>query len=175
MLGLAFGLLGHVAVLSGFQRWFSIALGIFLLACLLLPAKTLFAFPVVKWVGWLKGSMGGLFLRDSLASQASLGALNGLLPCGLVYVAAAGATATGHPFTGAAYMALFGLGTWPVMLTLHFGGHRFTPRWRLPLGTVTRIAVFLMAVLLIFRGLEVGIPFLSPNLSSPATGNGGCH
>ncbi|MBI3869823.1 MAG: sulfite exporter TauE/SafE family protein [Verrucomicrobia bacterium] len=174
-LGLTFGLIGHAAALSGFQRWLSIALGGFLLACLLLPAKALFALPVVRGVNGLKAAMGRLFLRDSLASHASLGALNGLLPCGLVYVAAAGATATGHPFTGAGYMALFGLGTWPVMLTLHFGGQRFTPRWRLPLGSVTRLAVFLMAVLLIMRGLELGIPFLSPHPSLTSGENGRCH
>jgi sulfite exporter TauE/SafE len=113
--------------------------------------------------------------RNSLASKAAMGALNGLLPCGLVYVAAAGATATSHPLTGVAYMALFGLGTWPMMLGLHFAGQRLPLPPRLSLGSVTRAAVLLMAVLLILRGLELGVPFISPDFSSAIGGNGSCH
>ena len=174
-IGLLFGLLGHVVAPAGFQRWLSLTLGIVLLAGLLLSAKMSLVTPVGKWVGWLKGSMRGLFQRNSLMSQATMGALNGLLPCGLVYVAAVGATATGDPLNGAAYMALFGLGTWPMMLGLHFAGQRLPLPARLSLGSVTRVAVFLMAVLLILRGLELGIPFISPDLSAANSGNGHCH
>ena len=175
LLGLMLGLLGHVAAPAGFQRWLSIALGVALLGGLLLSTKIPLVAPVVKWVGWLKGSMRGLLQRNSLMSQATMGALNGLLPCGLVYVAAVGATATGDPLNGAAYMALFGLGTWPMMLGIHFAGQRLPLPARLSLGSVTRVAVFLMAVLLILRGLELGIPFISPDLSAANSGNGHCH
>ena len=119
--------------------------------------------------------MRGLLARDSLAAQATLGALNGLLPCGLVYVAAAGATSTGHPWQGAAYMALFGFGTWPMMLSLHFVGQRLPLPSRFSLGHVMRTAVWLMAALLILRGLELGIPFVSPNLAPANGGSGHCH
>ena len=175
LLGLVLGLLGHVAAPAGFQRWLSITLGVALLAGLLLSARMSLAAPVVKWIGWLKGSMRGLLQRNSVASQAMMGALNGLLPCGLVYVAAVGATATGHPLTGAAYMALFGLGTWPMMLGIHLAGQRLPLPARLSLGSVTRVAVLLMAVLLILRGLELGIPLVSPDLSAALGGNGHCH
>jgi len=174
-IGLLLGLLGHVAAPAGFQRWLSMALGVVLLAGLLVASKFTLAAPVLKWVGWLNSSMRGLLQRNSLASQAMMGALNGLLPCGLVYVAAVGATATGHPLTGATYMALFGLGTWPMMLGIHFAGHRLPLPSRLSLGSVTRTAVFLMAVLLILRGLELGIPFVSPDLSDASSGSSGCH
>src|ERR1051325_6069906 len=98
--------------------------------------------------------MRALLQRNSVASQAAMGALNGLLPCGLVYVAAAGATATGKALAGAAYMACFGLGTWPVMLGLHLAGQPLPLPSRFPLAKVTRAAVWLMAVLLILRGLQ---------------------
>ena len=71
-------------------------------------------------------------------------------------------------------MALFGLGTWPMMLGIHFAGQRLPLPARLSLGSVTRTAVFLMAVLLILRGLELGIPFISPDLSAAGAG-GHCH
>src|ERR1051325_3598973 len=108
--------------------------------------------------------MRALLQRNSVASQAAMGALNGLLPCGLVYVAAAGATATGNALAGAAYMACFGLGTWRGMLGLHLAGQR-----------LTRAAVWLMAVLLILRGLQLGIPFVSPDFSTAADGASRCH
>jgi len=175
VLGLTLGSLSHVAAPVGFQGWLSISLGIALLGGLLLSMKVPLATPVVKWVGWLKNSMRSLLLRKSLPSQAAMGALNGLLPCGLVYVAAAGATATGHPLTGAAYMALFGLGTWPMMLGIHFAGQRLPLPARLSLAGVTRAAIVLMALLLLLRGLELGIPFFSPRLPAEPSAVGRCH
>ena len=175
LLGLMLGLLGHVAAPAGFQRWLSISLGFVLLGGLLVAARVPLAAPVMKWIALLKSSMSGLIRQNSLAAQAMMGALNGLLPCGLVYVAAAGATATGHPLSGAAYMALFGLGTWPMMLGIHLAGQRLPLPARLPLGNITRSAVLLMAVLLILRGLELGIPFVSPDLTSATRGDVRCH
>ena len=72
-------------------------------------------------------------------------------------------------------MALFGLGTWPMMLGIHFAGQRLPLPSRLSLGSVTRVAVLLMATLLIIRGLELGIRFISPDLSVASGGNGQCH
>jgi len=177
-LGLTLGFLGHVAAPAGFQRWLSIALGVALLTGLLVAVKVPLSTRVIKWVTLLKVAMSRLLQRDSIASQATMGALNGLLPCGLVYVAAVGATATGHPLAGAAYMALFGLGTWPMMLSIHLLGQRLPLHPRLSLGSITRTAVLLMAVLLILRGLELGIPFVSPvspDLSAARSDNGHCH
>jgi hypothetical protein len=174
-LGLLFGLLGRAVALSGFQRWLSIALGLALLAGVTFSLKARLTAPVFQWVGLWKHSMSGLLQRDSLFASALLGALNGLLPCGLVYVAATGAASTGHPLNGAAYMALFGLGTWPMMLGIHFAGQRLPLLPRLPLGTITRVAVLLMAVLLILRGLELGIPLLSPHLSAAGGNAAHCH
>src|SRR5262249_20361937 len=137
-LGLILGLLGHAATPAGWQNWLSIGLGLVLLAGLWAAPKVSLAAPVWKWVALLKNSMRGLLGRNSLAAQALMGALNGLLPCGLVYVAAVGATATGHPFTGVVYMATFGLGTLPMMLGIHFAGQRFPLPARLSLRNVTR-------------------------------------
>jgi hypothetical protein len=47
----------------------------------------------------------------------ALGAIWGWIPCGLVYAALAGAIAAGGALEGARWMAFFGLGTLPVMLT----------------------------------------------------------
>lgn len=175
LLGLLLGLVGGLAAPDGWQRWLSIALGITLLIGLLAASRFPLSKPLMKWITLLKSSMPRLLQRNTLTSQSIMGALNGLLPCGLVYVAAVGATATGHPLTGAAYMALFGLGTWPMMLGIHLAGHRLPLPARLPPGRVARVAVWMMAVLLILRGLELGIPYISPDLTAQTGESRSCH
>lgn len=175
LLGLMLGLFGRLAAPDGWQRWLSIALGVALLVASLAASRIPLGAPLMKWITLLKGSMPGLLQRRTLISQTITGVLHGLLPCSLVYVAAVGATATGHAFTGAAYMALFGLGTWPMMLGIHLAGHRLSLPVRLPPGRVARAAVWMMAVLLILRGLELGIPYVSPDLSAHAGEIRRCH
>ncbi len=119
--------------------------------------------------------MGTMLQRNSLSAQAALGALNGLLPCGLVYVAAVGAAATGHPASGAIFMIFFGLGTFPMMLGIHIAGQRLAIPPGFPIRSVTRTAVLMMSFLLILRGLGLGIPFLSPKLSNTAGADIHCH
>lgn len=72
-------------------------------------------------------------------------------------------------------MVCFGLGTWPMMMSIHMAGHRLSIPFRLPFGSITRAAVLLMAGLLILRGLELGIPFVSPDLSVANSGVNRCH
>jgi sulfite exporter TauE/SafE len=78
-------------------------------------------------LGWLEGGAGRVWhrlapvagrvlpVRTPLRALAA-GALWGLLPCGLVYGALAGAAVAGSPAAGAAWMAAFGLGTLPAVL-----------------------------------------------------------
>jgi len=57
---------------------------------------------------------------DSLMSFYLLGMLNGLLPCGFVYVFAITAASTGSAFWGAFVMFIFGLSTIPALFSLGF-------------------------------------------------------
>ena len=175
LIGLMLGLLGSLAKTTGFQRGLSIALGVSLLAGWFFRAKIPLTTPMWKGTAYLKNTFGGLLRQNTLLSQAVLGSINGLLPCGLVYVAAAGAVASGHPLNSVVWMACFGLGTWPMMLGIHLGGHRIPLPSRFSAGVITRTAVLVMATLLILRGLDLGIPFVSPNLSMAAGGDGRCH
>jgi len=172
VMGLVFGLLGQTLLLAGVQRWVSIALGIALLAGLLASRQLAAWLPIAKLVGYLKSAMSTLLRRRSFQALAVLGLLNGLLPCGLVYVACAGATATGDILSGSAYMAAFGAGTVPMMLAISLSGRLVPPSLRLALSKAVPVSVCLVAALLILRGLSLGIPFISPDLSS---GNSCCH
>lgn len=57
---------------------------------------------------------------NSFTSFYLLGMLNGLLPCGFVYVFAITAASTGSPFWGAFVMLIFGLSTIPALFSLGF-------------------------------------------------------
>ena len=57
---------------------------------------------------------------DSFISFYLLGMLNGLLPCGFVYVFAITAASTGSVLWGAFVMLIFGLSTIPAMFSLGF-------------------------------------------------------
>jgi sulfite exporter TauE/SafE len=174
-LGLIFGLLGTGFALAGVQRFASVALGVTMLIGLLTSTKLLLAAPIARLVGKLRSTMSGLLERRSLSSHALLGTLNGLLPCGLVYVACAGAVATGSLLNGVAYMALFGLGTIPVTLGISLTGHLLPATFRLQLARLVPVGVVLVAALLILRGLSLGIPYLSPDLAAGPAANCACH
>lgn len=174
-LGLIFGLAGRSLVLAGVQRWTSIALGIMLLAGLFASRTVRLGGPLYGVVGSLRSRMSHLLQKRSIGALGVLGLLNGLLPCGLVYVACAAATVTGTAAAGAAYMLVFGLGTVPMMLAISLSGRLVPPAWRLRLTKTIPVTVFLVGSVLILRGMSLGIPYLSPDLSPKSPTPACCH
>ncbi len=166
LMGVVFGLAGKTLLMAGLQKWLSIALGTALIAGLLASQRLALWRPISLAVEKVKHQMAGLLRQRSVLSLGTLGILNGFLPCGLVYVAATGATATGGILAGAEYMAVFGLGTVPMMLAISLSGKLMPFAWRLKLRRAIPVSVFLLATLLILRGMELGIPYISPVLSS---------
>lgn len=67
-----------------------------------------------------QNSFKALLGSQSLFSFYLLGMLNGLLPCGFVYVFAITAASTGSAFWGAFVMLIFGLSTLPALFSLGF-------------------------------------------------------
>ena len=119
IMGLLFGLLGQGIHMVGFQQWASILLGIALIVSVLFPyffkQKLSLSNMVSGYAGRLINNLRSLFSQRSYPSLLLIGLLNGLLPCGLVYVAIAGAINTSTILSGALFMILFGLGTIPMM------------------------------------------------------------
>ena len=174
ILGLIFGLFGQMIGLAGFQRWVSIAAGaailLSLLAWPLRNATALIARPVNR----LKTALGKLLKQRGVTAQFSFGLLNGLLPCGLVYVACAAAAATASITSGLQYMLLFGLGTVPMMLGLGLVGQGLHFNLQFKLRKLVPVSLGVMAALLILRGLGLGIPYLSPQLNSANPAESSC-
>ena len=103
-----------------------------------------------------------------------LGVANGLLPCGMVYIALTGAMASASATAAASFMTLFGLGTLPLLFVFNFYGIRLQASVKQRIKFVSPIVIAIMGILLIIRGLNLGIPYLSPHFVN----NGGgvaCH
>lgn len=164
LLGVLFGWLGRSLAVVGVQRWVSLAAGVLILAGLGLSGRSNGGAAVARSVTGLKSAFRGLLQRRTVASLGLLGLLNGLLPCGLVYAACAGAAALGGWVDGIQYMALFGIGTLPVMLGISLSGRAVPAAWRLRWQQLVPLSVAVVGVLLILRGLALGIPYLSPDL-----------
>lgn len=168
LLGIVGGMVGKSIFVAGMQRWLSIALGVAVLTGFLISKRVAVSAPVVRLVMRLKQAMSAQLQRRSFRSLGLLGLLNGLLPCGLVYVALAGAVAQGSLLAGSGYMLVFGLGTLPMMLALSLSGKLFPAGLRLKLARTIPVGICLLAGLLILRGLSLGIPYVSPDLAAGA-------
>ncbi|MGZ3862163.1 MAG: sulfite exporter TauE/SafE family protein [Bacteroidia bacterium] len=166
LLGILFGLLGRSFSIIGLQRWVSVSVGIILLLSLFVT-KLSFTIPALSTgVNKLKTALSGLFSKRGLRFLFGIGLLNGLLPCGLVYLGIAGAVASQGISEGALFMFAFGVGTLPVMYSVALAGRFVTVKFRNAIRKTVPYVVCAMALLLILRGLNLGIPYLSPSFDA---------
>lgn len=164
--GLVFGLIGTSVKWFGIQQNISLSLGIAILAVLLMvkffpKAEKIIANAIMPW--FINARLIPYLNAHFRASSFMTGLLNGLLPCGLVYVALAGATASQDPLRGAIFMALFGMGTLPLLAAFLLLGKRLQTRVRQQMIKWYPALIGCMALLLILRGLDIG-NMLSPSL-----------
>lgn len=168
-LGLLFGLAGKSFSIFGFQQWLSVTVGIIILLFLLLPKKwkintsanNIFS----TYNNKIRATLGKLFFKQNYQSLFTIGLLNGLLPCGLIYMAIAGAIVSADAAKSAFFMASFGLGTLPVMWSVSFFGNYVGIGLRKKIRRGYPIMMGLMACLLIVRGMGLGIPYVSPAIN----------
>lgn len=170
LIGAGFGLFGRGLQLAGLQSTVSIALGVVIILGLLIP-KLVQRLDVGRFTGTVvmraQSLLARQLKRNSPEGLFFTGMLNGLLPCGMVYLAAAGAIAQDGWMQGALFMAFFGLGTWPALVGLRLSGSYAGPKLRSFLRKMAPVAYLLMGALFILRGLGLGIPWLSPLLGDP--------
>ncbi len=168
-LGAIFGLFGNRLILIGLQSQISIIVGIIILAAVLTPRKwrnKITSFGIIKeFNNLIKGSFAKLFRSKSQISFLYMGLLNGLLPCGFVYVGIAGAVATADVLTGTLFMMMFGLGTFPIMFITSMAGNLINLNLRRKITKLIPALTVVLALLFIVRGMGLGIPYLSPKLS----------
>ena len=167
IIGALFGLLGLSLSMAGFQQWLSIITGATMIIIVLLPYSYTqkLNLPVfTRFNFWLKKRFSYFFKHKQWYSNFFIGLFNGLLPCGLVYVALAAAIASGSVINGIVHMSLFGLGTVPLMLGFSLAGNFIKVNWRQKIYRMVPYFVVLLGLLFILRGLNLGIPYLSPQI-----------
>lgn len=169
ILGAITGWLGRSLFIAGWQQGISIVTGVMIL---------LFSISNHVWhkrwqplwlskFNWLLQTwMQKLLGRDQPAVFFPLGMANGLLPCGMLYLALAAALSSPGPWEAGYFMLAFGAGTLPAMLALSYLGIKIGFVARQKIKKALPYLVMLVGLLLILRGLNLGIPFISPVLAT---------
>jgi uncharacterized protein len=96
--------------------------------------------------------------REGISTHFYMGLLNGLLPCGLVYVAVAGAVLSNTWLHSALYMGSFGAGTLPMMLSLALAGQFISLSWRQRLRRLSPVLLILFGLFFMARGVHFHLP-----------------
>jgi sulfite exporter TauE/SafE len=153
LVGGAGGLIGLGTSLTRLAAGVSVVLGASLLLVGLGYLGLLPRLQVDVAGGWIGRTMGRLLDDEGPKGTILLGALNGLLPCGLVYSALLMASSVGSAGAGALGMIAFGTGTLPALLFLGLGGRVLSTWARKVMMRVAGLLFVLVGLQLVFRGL----------------------
>lgn len=158
--GVLFGIL-RTAIWFPVQQYASLILGLVLL--------TWFGIPRVRLVfeRWYSRSRLYTAVRSYLLRMGNgalrplvMGMLNGILPCGLVYVAATGALLGTGMYEAVLFMLFFGLGTLPVLVVVSVFAGRLSHMRPGILPRLTTVLGVLGGLVLLMRGMVIQSPDL---------------
>ncbi len=167
LFGLVVGIFGVGVQLAISQQYISIFVGIAMMAMVLLPknisviAKT--RNPFSRILLQAKLALGKLLGKSNYKSLYTIGLLNGLLPCGPVYVALTAAIASKTVIESIFFMFLYGLGTLPLMFLTVLLGNAINQEYRNKILKFYPVLLFVLGLLFVLRGMELGIPYISPS------------
>ncbi|MDP4198652.1 MAG: sulfite exporter TauE/SafE family protein [Bacteroidota bacterium] len=165
-LGAIVGLSGSAVVLAGYSRVLSIVSGLAMIVALaaqfLWRREVRVNMRLDRAVIPIKRGLSRLFTHHGTLTHFGIGLLNGLLPCGMVTAALLGSLGMGSMIQGAVFMLGFGLGTVPLMSAIAIGGSRMSCEVRQRLRYAAPAIGLVIATLFLLRGMELGIPYVSP-------------
>lgn len=168
LLGILFGFIGRQLWMFGLQQGVSLFSGILIIMAGLSRLYHIgigrhnkvvarFLMPVNKLLAYALKHRAGHFI---------IGVLNGFLPCGFVYLALVGAINAGNPLAAGQFMFLFGMGTFPLMLLATVSSGFVGPIVRRQINSIMPYLMLCLGVWFIIRGLNLNIPYLSPQKQS---------
>jgi len=163
VLGIAVGALGSSIKIFSSQKTLSLTIGIVLIVFTLLQFSKIYRYRFSKIQNMLLNPVSKLMSKVFKFKLWGLfaGMLNGLIPCGMVYLALATALNTGNISSGATFMLLFGLGTTPLMMMISMGGIYLKKYIRFNTQQLIPWFMLFIGILFILRSADLGIPFLS--------------
>ena len=166
LLGLLFALMGQLINIQKYQNIFSLIVGCLILIyfCFSTQFKNVvFSFKISEYISKVyKKTWRSFITKKSFTSLFLTGVCHGLLPCGMVYIALSSSLLVNEPLGSMTYMLFFGLGTSPLLFTIIAIGPNILSRLKIQSFNVEKFAILTMAILLILRGLSLGIPYISP-------------
>lgn len=161
-MGLLIGTLSSSIAWIGYLRFLSIGAGFLILAYVIFSTRIERHINAPKiWkrsIDKLKKNMARLLKSDNYLGWLSLGMLNGLLPCGMVYLALISSMATGSMTGSAGYMFLFGIGTIPMMMLIGSFRTLVTPELRTRMRRIIPYALASVGIWLVVRGVVIAYP-----------------
>jgi sulfite exporter TauE/SafE len=128
----------------------------------------------MPWSAIVKKELANFIGNPGLMEITMAGILNGLLPCGLVYVALSASITATTASQAALFMYVFGLGTMPILLAITLLSKSSFLRNKLTFLRFNSIKKLVPALMFVFgcifilRGLNLGIPYLSPKVEITA-------
>jgi uncharacterized protein len=146
------------------QQYISVALGIVLLLIGIIsfmPGRKSFTLP---WAGFVKNKLGHFIGNPSLFSLLVSGTLNGLLPCGLVYMALSAAVTADTALQSMVLMYAFGAGTLPMLITLTILKNKVSFLRMQHIKKLVPAIILVFGCIFVLRGMNLGIPYLSPKV-----------
>lgn len=164
LMGALFGMIGAGFRMIGFQQIISVVMGVLMILSIILPSifKKYTSGAAAHLLNPVRRGMQHLFREKNNKALFLIGIFNGLLPCGLIYLAIAGAIGTSALLPAIGYMVLFGIGTIPMLLGIAIMGNMVSRSFRMQIYKIIPYIVILVGIIFILRGLTLGIPFLSP-------------
>ena len=147
------------------QQYISIALGGSLLLLGILSFMPGHLLKVkLPWTEYVKQQLSHFIARPGLGTLTLAGILNGLLPCGLVYMALSASVTAVSTLQAATFMYAFGAGTLPMLLGIILLKNKLTFLNGYHARKFVPVIVFAFGCLFILRGMNMGIPYLSPKV-----------
>lgn len=154
-LGLAFGIVGQGLALLEAQRVLAIIMGVFIIILYAIPSTRTWIekkyYESIVFAS-IRKKMNSYFSSGSKWFVA--GALNGLIPCALIYLALAGSLLLAKPLLGMGFMFLFGLGTLPALILISFFEALIPEGRKRKFSNVYSVVAVVAGVILVFRGLS---------------------
>ncbi len=175
MMGAALGVAGNT-VLMNIQQHISIILGVTMLVTVAIPYGLKSKIVPKGWISkkysplkylyaFVKENISALMKKRGSIALFFMGMLNGLLPCGLVYTALIGATVVADVWQSAMFMIVFGIGTAPALVAVSLTGKIISVRFRSLITRAIPAFSIALAIILILRGMNLGIPLISPKVT----------
>lgn len=177
LIGSLSGLAGRVFFINGLQQIVSIVIGSSIVLFILLPYFIDQSRYTPHFLNTayqkLRSHFTRLLSKRGIIDIFGIGLLNGLLPCGMVYMGAAAAAVTGNVIDAAIFMVGFGAATVPALLAVQ-GFSLYSKKFRQVIRSAFPVMMAAVGLLLILRGMNLGIPYISPSIHHN-TGVATCH